>query len=184
MGWIEGDSGLFDTGFNEPLQFALDVAHEGSWTLGPNFEAPYDILTGEMTIQEIADGDIITPWCDFTYSLTGQASNAAGCDTCDFVFDIEFYVLDYDEDPDDEEDMDDMEDGPMQARLIEQCFTPDLPAHQEIRRLGFSFVEQTIYFNYYNSGLWIPWYDASQNVNEVMFSWETQVGFYGFPDDN
>ena len=77
------------------------------------------------------------------------------------------------------------EDEPMMsAQLVEECFTPDLPGHQEIRRLGFSFVEQTIYFNYYNSGIWLPWYEASQNQNEVLFDWESRVGFYGFPDDD
>ena len=184
MGWIEGDSGLFDTGFNEPMQFTLDVTHSGTWTLSP-VAGPYEVLTGELTISEIADGDLVTPWCEFNYALTGQVVEDDSCPTCKFIFDIEFYVLDYDEEPDDDDmDDDDMDNQPMQAQLVEECFTPDTPGHQEIRRLGFSHADQTIYFNYYNSGIWIPWYEASQNQNEVLFDWTNRVGFYGFPDDD
>jgi len=180
MGWLDGDSGLFDTGFNEPLLFTLDVTHQGNWTVSPPVNPEY--LSGEMTITEVANEDTNNPWCSFTYQLSStQVLSNYGCPTCEYVFEIEFYILDYDESPPDTED--DME--PMtQAALIEDCLLPDLPDHGEHRQLGWSFVEQTIYYNYDNSGLWIPWYSASEIADEVIFSWESRVGFYGFPDDN
>jgi hypothetical protein len=179
MGWLEGDSGLFDTGFNEPFLFTLDVTHQGSWIVSPPVNPEF--LTGEMTITEIAEEDTTNPWCSFTYQLAGEDIPNTGCPTCEYVFNIEFYILDYDETPDDQDDMD----APMtQANLIEDCLLPDLPDHGEYRQLGWSFVEQTIYYNYENSGLWIPWYSASEIADEVIFSWESRVGFYGFPDDN
>ena len=177
MGWLEGDSG-FDTEFNEPMLLTLDVTHSGSWVLSP-LAGPYELLTGEMSISEIAAGNQLSPWCSYNFALTGDVVNDSSCETCSFVVDVKFYLLE-----DSEDTGSPVNQEILQAESIDECFFPDLPTHQEIRRLGFSLPDQTIYFNYYNSGIWIPWYDASQNQNQIDFNWSSQIGFYGFPDDD
>ena len=88
------------------------------------------------------------------------------------------------EDEDEEiEEEDEMEEGTF-AETPSDCFVPDMPDHLESRRLGYSALEGTIYFDYYDSGFWIPWYTADQIHDSITFEWNTLVGFYGFPDDN
>ena len=82
-----------------------------------------------------------------------------------------------------EEEMPGMMDGePIEAENLDGCLSPDLPGHQEIRRLGYSSTDGIIYFDYYNSGIWIPWFEANQLHDEITFSWEAKLGFFGFED--
>jgi hypothetical protein len=114
--------------------------------------------------------------------LTGYATDIM-CPTCDFAFDIEFYHVE-DEDEDQEEPMNPngMNGEPIKAESLEDCLSPDLPAHQEVRRLGFSSTEGIIYFDYFNSGIWIPWYEALKIHDNVTLNWEASLGFFGFMD--
>ena len=180
MGWIEGDTALFDTGFNEPPVAQLDITQTGSWELSP-VAGPYEVLVGSMDILEVIDGDEVDPWCQFTYSIVGEITEG-GCPTCQLSMTIEFYVVDYGEEI--EEPMDDEMDGPPErAYTVGDCFAPDLPQHLEQRQYSYSQIDETIYFNYYSSGIWIPWYEASQVQNQIFFLWQNSIGFYGFPDD-
>ena len=171
------DTALYDTGFNEQMVQQLQLIHEGSWEMSPP-SGPYTVLYGELEVMEVIDGRIDPPWCDFTFALTGYISDEV-CDGCDIAFDVSFFLL-ADEDPPDEDEID-ME-NPEQAYQLEDCLTPDMPAHEEVRRLGFSSFEQQIYFDYYDSGIRIPWYEADQILDSVTFEWEQTIGFYGFED--
>jgi hypothetical protein len=171
------DTSIYDTGFNEQMVQQLQLFHEGAWEMSPP-SGPYTVLYGELEVMEVIDGKIDPPWCSFTFALTGYISDEL-CDTCDIAFDVSFYLLDDGEEPD-EEEMD--AENPERAYELDDCLTPDMPAHEEIRTLGYSAFEEQIYFDYYDSGIWIPWYEASQILDSVSFEWEHTIGFYGFED--
>lgn len=179
MGWFEVDTAL-DTGYNQPPIMDLLINHSGEWELSP-IAGPYQILIGEMHVQEIVVDNNASLWCDFTIALTGEYSGQ-GCNTCDFAFNVEFYVNENPNAPDEEEM--DMNDPPEFAYTIEDCMTPDLPSDQGIWEMGFSSIENTIFVNYENSGFWLPWYEAYQVNDSVLFEWETNIGIYGLPDDD
>ena len=179
MGWFAVDTS-FDTGYNTPPALNMLVTHTGEWELSPA-AGPYQILVGEMSVQEIVVDNSATLWCDFQISLTGEASGM-GCPTCDFGFMVEFYVHDNPNVPDESEM--DMDEDPEFAYTINDCLTPDLPNHEGIWQMGYSGLEGIIYLNYENSGFWLPWYPAYQVNDSIYFDWETTLGVYGLPGDD
>jgi hypothetical protein len=136
-----------------------------------------------MTVLEVIDGATDPSWCSMTFNLTGFATDIM-CETCDMAFDVEFYLLENEDEENAPPEDDMMDEDPVQAYVLDDCLSPDMPSHEEIRRLGFSVTEGTVYFDYYNSGFWLPWYDAYQIHDDVFITWESTVGFFGFPDDN
>lgn len=168
--WSVDDTGL-DGGYSdEEPPFELSLAHAGVWELLP-LGGPYTSMVGELTITELLDGNKSTPWCSATFSLTGQAVDDV-CDTCDYGFTILFYLV---------EEGSKKEDKGKEEAVggLAECRSPDLPADGEVRTLAYSDADSTIYFNYYGSDIWIPWYDASDLHDEVNFEWEATLGFIG-----
>jgi len=50
--------------------------------------------------------------------------------------------------------------------------------------MGWSEDEQTLYFNYYDSGFWLPWYEADAVHDDIAFTWAETLGFFVPEDDN
>ena len=69
----------------------LNIQHAGIWNLSP-IAGPYNSMYGELNIQELIDGYTVVPYCDFTFGVTGYATEDL-CETCDFGFSIDFFVL-------------------------------------------------------------------------------------------
>ena len=174
--WNVSDTGLNGSYSNEEPPFELTLQHEGVWELLP-LGGPYTSMVGEMTVVELLDGNENTPYCRATFSLTGQVAEST-CDSCDVSFLILFYLTDEGEKGDKE--------GKEKSEVggLADCQSPDLPADGETRTLGYSDLDSTIYFNYYDSDIWIPWYDANDLHDEVNFSWEETVGFAGDEEED
>jgi hypothetical protein len=171
--WSTEDTGLSGGYSNEDPPFELELSHAGVWELLP-IGGPYTSMVGELTVTELLDGNESTPWCQATFSLTGQAVDDL-CETCDYGFLILFYLV--------KEGDPDKKDPDKSVGGLEDCRSPDLPADGESRTLAYSDADSTIYFNYYDSDIWIPWYDASDLHDEVNFQWEATLGFIGEEDD-
>ena len=43
--------------------------------------------------------------------------------------------------------------------------------------MGYSSEDRLIYYNYNNTGIWLPWYDASRLGDEISFEWESTKGY-------
>ena len=170
--WNVEDTGLNGGYGNEEPPFELDLMHEGLWELLP-LGGPFTSMVGEMHVTELLDGNKTTPWCDVTFSLTGQAIDEP-CDTCDFGFIILFYLIEEGTGKDNKGN---------KTGTLNDCRSPDLPTDGETRILGYSDLDSTIYYNYQDSDIWIPWYDASELHDEVNFAWEATMGFVGEEED-
>lgn len=180
-GWFPVDTGP-DTGFNETPEHVLTLEHRGEWELTPIGGGPWTAFTGELQVDEYLDYFEDQPWCTARFALTGQATeDLNNCPACDVVFDVLFYLTDEGLE-DDEGDPYLDENGNIIAGLG-VCGSPDLPEHDEVRRMGLSLDAETIYFDYYGSDIWVPWYDIEQLHDDVDFEWTADVGFV-VPDDN
>ena len=168
--WSLDDTGLNGGYSNETPPFELDLNHAGAWQLLP-LGGPYTSMVGELTVTELLDGNESTPWCSATFALTGQAVDDL-CKTCDYGFTILFYLLEEGSEKEDKGKGD-------SVGGLEKCRSPDIPSDGEVRTLAYSDSDSTIYFNYYGSDIWIPWYDASDLHDEVNFEWEATLGFVG-----
>ena len=92
--------------------------------------------------------------------------------------DHRFYVVDYGEI---EEPMDD-EWTVHPSEHTRSAIALPLTCHSTgQRQYSYSQIDETIYFNYYSSGIWIPWYEASQVQIKSSSCGRTALG--GFPDD-
>ena len=185
--FFEEDTSPMDTGFNEERLMTLDIEHVGHFELTPlsgSFDEGnyYTAAFGQMTVTEVIDNEDELPWCSYTFNLTGIRIDEK-CDTCDIAFEVQFYVQENEQEEEQPQNDDMMDEMPLQARTVDDCLTPDMPEHLESRRLGYSKAEDTIYFDYYNSGFWMPWYETINVHNRIEFSWESTVGFFGFSDD-
>ena len=54
------------------------------------------------------------------------------------------------------------------------CWDPDTPSDGSVFTLGLS--GETIVFDYYDSGVWLPWYAAEREADRVDFAWSTRLG--------
>lgn len=165
--------------FDEAPPQMLQLVHTGIWNLSP-IAGPYTSLYGELNIQERIDGGILFPYCDFDFAVTGYKVETL-CPTCDFGFSIEFFVQEPEPVPEEEEI--EIPDGIPIAVSIEECFTPELPEHQETRTLAYSIDEQMLYFDYFNTGIWVPWYPATFINDTLEVYYYEEVGFYGVEND-
>lgn len=139
---------------DETPEHTLTLDQAGVWSLTPR-GGPWTALTGDLTITELLDGDLELPACEATFALTGEEAEPAGCDTCDAAFSILFYLSDGDPDA---------------------CMDPDIPLDGETRIYGWSAVDETIYFNYYGSGVWVPWYEATLDEDTLTVAWTADLG--------
>ena len=170
------DSVAFD---EQPMQM-LQLQHSGIWNLAP-IAGPYTSMYGELNIQELIDGYTVVPYCDFSFAVTGYATEDV-CPTCDFAFSIEFFVMEPEPSEEEEEEFELPEDFP-QAEDMSDCFSPELPDHQEIRVMSYSLEDEMIYFNYFDTGIWIPWYPATFIHDTLEIYYLEEIGFFGAGDD-
>lgn len=164
-----------DTGFNQRPEQTLVLAHVGVWQQSP-VGGPYTALTGVLEVVELLDGDEDAPWCRVTFALTGAVTEET-CPTCDVGFSVDHYVVR--EGPTEDELEDEIEVGGLAA-----CMSPDLPADLERWHMGWSEAEGTVYFNYYDSEFWLPWYDGAQTHDDISFAWTQELGVFLPEEDN
>lgn len=200
---LGGSGGDRDTGYSfQPDTFdgsgldqqpnnTLLVKHVGGWSLSP-LGGPYRAAVGELVVEEFIDGDDDQPWCWVVYSMTGEIvddGRAGGCSTCDFVFDIEFYVnQDGGLRPEDGAVPIDTggnydEDDVVDTNGREDCRSPEMPADGERWLMGWSEDEGTLYMEYYGSGIWLPWYEGELSFDQLSFSWIDEFGFVVPPEE-
>ena len=50
-----------------------------------------------------------------------------------------------------------------------------------MRALGYSAAEGRIWWDWYDTGVWVPLWDAErgESADELVFSWETELGVTG-----
>jgi hypothetical protein len=176
-GTFDGNPGN-DTGFNLEPEVALGISHIGHWDQTP-VGGPYTAMTGELLVEEMVDGRPDQPWCRVMYALTGLALDAHTCDLCDSAFLVEFFVV-----AEGQTDEELAEYGPLEVGGQAECFSPDLPADGERWEMGWSSIDETLYFNYYGSNIWLPWYAGLGDHDRVEFSWITSAGFHMPEEDD
>lgn len=161
------DTYIDDAGDDEPAH-TLSVTQEGAWELSPR-GGPWTALTGELSVTELLDDDEEEPACEVVFALTGEAPDAEGagaplgCDTCDDVFVVSFYLS---------------------AGDPGACTDPDLPMDREVRAFGWSSVDGTIYLDYAGTGVWLPWYEGEVDEDTITFSWTTELAVFVPEEDN
>ena len=170
-----------DVAFAEVPPQMLHLVHSGIWNLSP-ISGPYTSMFGELNIQEQINGNSTFPYCDFNLAVTGHEVDDL-CPTCDFGFAIEFFVQEPVPLEEGEEELIFPEKLPV-AESIEECFTPELPEHQETRVLAYSIADEMLYFDYFNTGIWVPWYPATFIHDTLEVYYYEEIGFYGAGDDD
>jgi hypothetical protein len=158
--FIPVDTGTeFGTEDVVPLS-SLFISQSGIMTVSPA-GGPFTDVSGSMLIQEYIDAppnikkDPEAEYaCEATYSLTGQAPADHSCGSCDFVFDIEFFVSDGD---------------------ATACREPDTPQHQVVWRMGYDSGQGKILHDYGGTGVWVPWMDANLAGTDLTFSFDKVV---------
>jgi len=157
------DTGVFiptDTALTAPPN--LEPAHWvymsqlGVWNLGSS-SPPYGSMSGSLRIEEYVDTlDTALPEyeCNVVYSLTGSEDGGSTCPSCDFVYDVEFYVTGGDPGG---------------------CHDVDAPAQGDVWQLGMDQGRGKIMVNYHGTDVWLDWYDANKSGSSVNFSWEATL---------
>ena len=153
-----------DTGFGsvpdvDPDHF-LHISQLGTWTMSPP-GGPYDNMTGGLIINEIIDdGPEDTaepPECEVTYTLVGQTYAPNSCADCDWTLTVEF-TGDGDRD---------------------SCHDPDMPPLNTEPGggwpMGYSSSTNKVYFNYFGTGVWVPWYNAVKVGDVITIDFLTSV---------
>ncbi|MEZ4317708.1 MAG: hypothetical protein R3F61_09390 [Myxococcota bacterium] len=165
--WV--DTGVFRPDQTGSVALGNDVpAHtvileqSGTWMLSGN---PWDALVGGFTAREVVDGiepmtadTATTLACDVTYSMQGTpAQGPTGCPGCGHVWDIQFTIT------------------PDSVTDTSNCNDPDLPEDGDTWRMGYAGGDATIYFNFYGTGIYVPWWGAVQTGNNVIFEWSREL---------
>ena len=152
-----------DTGFGgaadvEPDHW-LHITQLGTWNLSPP-GGPYANLTGTLTATEIVDQLEDTadpPDCQVVYALVGQTYEPHTCAECDFTVRVEFTG----------------------TGNRESCYDPDMPPLSTPDGggwpMGYSSSTNKVYFNYYGSGVWVPWYDAVKVGDVITIDFSTSI---------
>ncbi len=200
---LPSGGGNLDTGFEfEPDTFdagdldqvpnnTLLIQHVGSWSLSP-LGGPYRAAVGDLQVDEFIDGDDKMPWCWVVYAMTGEVvedDRADGCTTCDFVFEMQFYVnQDGGLKPEEGAEPIDTggnydEDDVIETNGIEDCMSPELPEDGERWLMGWSEADSTVYMEYFGSGIWLPWYSGELEFDKLTFSWVDEFGFVVPPEE-
>ena len=133
----------------------IHLRQDGQWILSGN---PYSDLTGQLRIREFIDEidtndtAVLDPYvCEVTYSLTGSAVGSHTCPSCDFVFEVEHFVIDGDPG---------------------NCQEPDAPADGALWQLGYDSAASSILHNYFGTDVWLPWYDTLTGAPNIQFEWD------------
>jgi hypothetical protein len=185
-----GDTSLLggaDTGeTNDSPADTLEVIYEGIWELSPQ-GGPYKNMTGSLQVTEILNGEEDQPWCTVTYALTGTETDEDGCSYCDVTIEVLHYLsseglFDEYEDPILQEDEESKSFG-VQLGLREQCMDPNVPEDQDRWIMSFAEEDDMIHFNYYGTGVWVPWYSGQLVHDTLTFGYRTEVGFMAPEDD-
>ena len=177
---FEADPETDSVAFDEQPPQLLHIQHSGIWNLSP-IAGPYTSMYGELNIKELIDGYTVIPYCDFSFAVTGYVTEDV-CPTCDFGFTIEFFVMEPEPPDEEEEEIELPEDFP-QAENMSDCFSPELPDHQDVRVMAYSLADEMIYFNYFDTGIWIPWYPATFIHDTLEVYYFEEIGFFGAGDD-
>lgn len=164
-GWVE-DTGTFpidsgDTAVDdEAPPHLLALRQAGVWTLGGDPDDPSS-MTGTLTITEVLDGDAENPTCLQEWAMVGARAEE-GCDGC-FTFTVEHTQL--------------FAEG--------ACRAPELPDDGEVRALGLEEAAATIWWDWYDTGAWVPLWETAPGElpGEIAFSWEVTVGIEGEDED-
>lgn len=171
-----GDTDVFpvDTGYYRPPDTAqvtlgdevpdhvILLEQTGTWSLSPA-GGPFDTLIGTLNARELLDGALPSTAdtarqleCDATWALQGTPAPAGnGCPSCGHVWDVQFTL------------------SATTATDPSACHDPDLPADGDTWRLGYG--GQTVWFDFYGTGAWVPWWSASQNGNIVTIDWTREL---------
>ena len=157
-----------DTATDEVPAVTLEIHHAGFFEQSP-INGPYTAMTGSLDIVEYVDGSPAQPWCRARFALTGLTTDRA-CPSCETTYLVEFYLTA--EGPLEDE----AEDG-LEVRGLADCFSPDLPADLERRAMGWSPSDQTIYLDYFDTGIWLPWYEASEDRDTLVIDHIETFGF-------
>lgn len=169
----------------------LLIQHVGSWSLSP-LGGPYRAVVGDLQVDEYIDGQDDMPWCWVVYSMTGEVvedERASSCATCDFVFEIQFYVnQDGGFKPEEGAEPIDTggnydEDDVIETNGIGDCMSPDLPGDGDRWLMGWAEDEETLYMEYFGSGIWLPWYSGELEFDRLSFSWVDEFGFVVPPEE-
>lgn len=179
-GWVFGDTGDLGGPTNLEPQNTLQMTHE-AWLNALPQGGPYDSISGDLTITEVLDGNEAVPWCTVTFQLTGELvqEEADRCAECDYTFSVLFTLIDEgDPNPDPETEEKNPDIGGLAA-----CASPDVPEDGETRVFGFDSTQESFLFNYFGSGIWIPWYDAQLLNDELYLVWTETTGFTGVEEE-
>ncbi len=140
-----------DTSGTEP-ESTLLLSQTGAWTLGPA-GGPWTTISGDLVVLETyIESD--REGCSTTYAVTGTVSEG-GCESCAYALELTFTSSVGNPAP---------------------CRESDLPQLNEERVYGWAPDEETVYLNYYNSGAWLPWYDATLEGDTIHVQWESVIG--------
>lgn len=148
----------------------LSIEHQGYWERSGS---PYDALVGRLEVMERVDGyrpdtsdtgDQLE--CDIGFFLTGTPEvSLAPCTDCDGIWRVTFT---YD---------------PESISGPEGCRDPELPTDGETWVMAYDPVQGDILFDYYGSGVWIPWWPAAESGDRVDFGWTGTVAIAIEEDD-
>jgi len=147
------DTSFTDSGFDGNPEHLLEVSWAATWQMSPA-SGPYTTMTGELVLTEVLDGDELEPACELTYALTGQESEES-CSGCTATFEVLHYLS---------------------AGVWEDCADPDRPEDGATWRLGWNPTEETVAYDWENSGVWVDWYAAERTGDRLELTWETTVG--------
>lgn len=148
----------------------ITLEQTGTWNLSGD---PYDALVGRFRMREFINGVILStadtalPECDVTLALQGSRFDGpTGCPSCDHVWDVQFTQT------------------PDSLTGDAGCHDPDRPRDGDTWRLGYSAASATIYFNFYGSGVWIPWWGAVSSGDSVVFEWTRELAIDLMEDED
>lgn len=126
---------------------------EGTWVMSPT-GGPYSDVSGSLLVSEYLDGSETPTACQLEYALTGYKVSP-GCSGCNYTFRIKHVLLSGDP---------------------EECRRDDLPEDGQYLVLGYSSETHLVYYDYQDTGSWLPWYEGSRNGDEIVYTWEVERG--------
>jgi hypothetical protein len=160
-----------DTGFGsandvEPDHW-LHITQLGTWSLSPP-GGPYANMTGGLTITEIVDQLDDTadpPDCLVVYTLVAQTYAPHSCAECDFALKVEFTG----------------------SGDRDNCYDPDMPPLSTPDGggwpMGYSSSTNQVLFNYYGTGVWVPWYNATKVGDIITIDFTTSIAIDAEEDE-
>jgi len=153
----------FDTGFGNAADVEPDhwlhITQIGTWSMSPP-GGPYANMTGGLTVTEIVDQLDDTadpPDCQVVYALVAQTYEPNSCAECDFTVKVEFTG----------------------SGNRENCYDPDMPPLSTPDGggwpMGYSSSTNKVLFNYYGTGVWVPWYNAIKVGDMISIDFTTSI---------